>query len=138
MPVRTAHLLKRFVAVLYMAQCLVLSAQGTLVVLDQVQHLFRIEHAPNAIAGDIFAPVDHHEHDLAPVGHHGDHGPDTGSERPKDHQHVGEGMLAPWFGVPSYDLAHAGTLVSSLPDAVITPDKAFYKRHDRPPKGSLV
>lgn len=66
------------------ALCLALSAQMTIVVLDQIQHVFQVDHAPNALAGPVFdhghhlkvdvqhAPGHSHAHnDAAPAhGHH--------------------------------------------------------------------
>lgn len=136
--------LKGLIVALCVVQCLVLSAQGSFVVLDQIRHLFEIDHAPNAIAGVTFKHVGH---DTGPdLDHHGSHRSshrpghhhDTAGDPPTSHHHAGEGMLAPWFGVATYELAQGPVSRPSPPPATTAHDTDFYKRHDRPPKSTLA
>jgi hypothetical protein len=48
------------------ALCLALSTQMTMVVLDQLKHVFQVEHAPNGLAGPVF---DHGHHLRIDVQH---------------------------------------------------------------------
>lgn len=134
------HWTKRLLAMLWMAQCLVLSAQTSSVLVDQVRHAFGVAHAPNAVAGTtIFDHDDRHghEHDTrVPHRHsHGEHHAANGE--PIQHEHAGDGMLMPWVGVPSYEVLHFATATTVRPAVMTSQDYPFQQRQDRPPKRIL-
>jgi hypothetical protein len=84
---------KRHVAMFCVALCLALSAQMTIVVLDRLQHVFQVAHAPNGLAGPVFdhghhlkvdvAHVPGHPHDEEPLVHEIAFSPDDA--QPHDH-----------------------------------------------------
>ena len=44
--------------------CIALSVQMTIVVLDRLQHVFQVEHAPNALAGPVYDHGHHLKNDV--------------------------------------------------------------------------
>ena len=84
---------KQYVALFCMALCVALSVQMTIVVLDRLQHVFQVAHAPNGLAGPVFdhghhlkvdvAHVPGHPHDEAPLVHEIAFSPDD--VQPHDH-----------------------------------------------------
>ncbi len=131
--------LKRIIAVLCVAQAFVLSAQSSAVILDQTHHALQIEHTPNPLAG----PVLHHvgsaaDHRLDHLMNTGDHDTNPVSGHPIDHHHAGDGVSAPWHGVPSYEVTYMqlSSLQIPAPSNILTGD--FRAQHERPPKISLA
>ena len=125
--------MKRLVAVLCVAQALVLCVQSSAVVVDQIDHVFGTEHAVNALAGPAIEHVDadeHEDHHTNSTGHH--HDADEG--RVLGHHHAGEGVLAPWFGVAFFGMHTVQPSAPALPQGVTAPRIAFDERFDRPPK----
>jgi len=137
---------KRRIAMLCVALCMALSTQMTIVLMDQLQHAFNVEHAPNALAGAVVF----HDHDVLPHSHpHGhDGGPAHGHHsHPHDtvpddhdslaHHHHGSGVLAPWLVSPTLVFTFA-LHPSPEYDYVETthPDAPVWRR-DRPPKLDL-
>ena len=139
---------KRQVAMFCMALCMALSVQMTMVVLERLQHVFQVEHAPNGLAGPVFdhghhlkVDVEHvpgHPHeDLAPADEIAfspevmpDHGPIT-------HHHHGSGMLTPWLVSASLQIVVVPAKASVLEFGVSGHPDAPAWRCDRPPKLNL-
>jgi hypothetical protein len=139
-------LAKRHVAMLCIGLCMALSAQMTIVVLDQLQHTLRVDHAPNALAGYVVF----HDRDVAPHSHpHGDDGgpahghhahdglPDGDDHDALAHHHYGTGMMSPWLVSAPLLLALSPPPTAEY-DYVVTghPDAPAWRR-DRPPKLNL-
>ena len=138
---------KKRIAMLCVALCVALSTQMTIVLMDQLKHVFNVAHAPNALAGYVVF----HDRDVPPHSHpHGDDGgpahghhthPHDGVPNDHDslaHHHYGNGMLAPWLVSATFVFA-----VSPTPnpehDYIVTPHSdAPVWRRDRPPKPRLV
>jgi hypothetical protein len=116
---------KRHVAMLCVGLCLALSVQMTMVVLDRLQHVFQVEHAPNALAGAVFdhghhtkteiQPVSDHSHADAEPGHV--HGHEIAFSPDVTHTHEHDGVASHYHAVDDSD------------------DVAPAHEHDAPPQG---
>ena len=76
---------KRHVAMLCVGLCLALSVQMTMVVLDRLQHVFQVDHAPNGLAGPVF---DHGHHLKIEVQTVADHAHADAAEARHNHHHT--------------------------------------------------
>ena len=135
--------LRRYLAMFCVALCLALSAQMSVAMLDRLQHLFDIEHAPTMLAGEIDHDDDHH----LSGGHRHEHGSAAheheneravhGYDQPVSHQHQGDGMLAPWLASTAFVFAGLRVAQTAYPtDRSGRPDVAD-RRRERPPKPVL-
>lgn len=134
----------RLVTVFCVGLCLGLFAQMTVVLLDQLQHAFNIDHAPNAVAGDVVfhdRGVPPHSHALGddggPAHGHHSHGNVADDHDSMAHHHNGSGMLTPWLASAILVFAFS-PLASPEYEFVVTthPDAPVWRR-DRPPKLNL-
>lgn len=135
----TFAVLKRMIAILCVAQAFVLSAQSSAAILDQARHALQMEHTPNPLAGPVLHHVGSaadHRHDHPANAH--DHDTHPVSGHPIDHHHAGDGVSAPWHGVPSYEVTYMQrtSLQTPAPPHILTGD--FRAQHERPPKTSLA
>jgi hypothetical protein len=101
---------KRHVALLCVGLCMALSAQMTVAVLDRLQHTFRIEHAPNGLAGPVFDHGHHVKQDvlhLASLAH--EHDDDVAPASSDDAHDVqpGHGEAHSHDAVPAHGHPHA-------------------------------
>ena len=132
-----------------MALCVALSGQITIAMLDRIQHVLDIAHAPNPIAGGVrlhhhgdaheTAHADHHaHHDQDGVAHsHGQHDDDDGENTPLSHQHASNGMLAPWLTSAGFVIVGSSVVQSAYQQAPLPPPDVAEPRRDRPPKPGL-
>jgi hypothetical protein len=134
---------KRRVAMFCVALCMGLSAQMTIVVLDNLKHVFEIDHAPNGLAGyvvfhDREVPPHSHPHgdDGGPAhGHHSHDGVPSGHDHePLTHHHYGSGMLTPWLVSAPPQLAALSVRIVVADHGVTRHPDAPAWRRDRPPK----
>jgi hypothetical protein len=121
-----------------MALCLALSAQVTVALLDRVQHVLDIDHAPNAVAGEVVASQ-HHEDIHHAVPHHHDDGgaPQHDDHGAPGHHHSGDGVLAPWLAVASLDVTPQRAALTVAPHRLTPRPDAAERRRERPPKPAL-
>jgi hypothetical protein len=135
---------KRHVAMFCVALCMALSAQVTIVMMDQLLHAFNIDHAPNALAGYIVfhdRGVPPHSHgigdDGGPAHGHHLHGDIPDDHDSLAHHHYGSGILAPWLVSPTFVFVSSPLPSAEYDYAETTHPDALPWRRDRPPKVNL-
>ena len=130
------------------ALCLMLAVQTAVSMLDRLQHVLDVDHAPTLVAGQF--TLDHrHEHDhghdhgtASSHGHDGDRGhhddaADQHSDTALPHQHSGDGTLAPWLVGKAPEISAAtAAAVHSAYSVKLHADAAIWQR-ERPPKAAL-
>lgn len=119
---------RHMIAMLCVAQCLVLSGQAAMAAVERIDHMFKVEHAPSAMAGGVIL------HDAASSQHHVLHGDNSDKSGPQSHCHAGDGALTGWYGVSASSLLKPDITPSLSNWRVMTPPDAPVLRQDRPPK----
>ena len=132
--------LRRCVAMCCVALCLALSTQMSIAMLDRLQHVLGVDHAPTMLAGGIGHDHDHdishgHGQDRHGGAHEHDHeGAVHDYDQPVSHHHQGDGMLTPWLAATGFVFSGPRVAQTAYPtDNAGRPDVAE-RRRDRPPK----
>lgn len=147
---KTIAVAKRRVALFCAALCLALCAQLSIAMLDRLQHVFGIQHAPSVLAGEFdLGHKNHHAHESSAPHHHDDGFPDEqpfshhqdegfpDDNQPLAHHHHGGGVFAPWIVSASVDVAWKSVPAVAYNHGIRAhPDAATWRR-ERPPKSPL-
>jgi hypothetical protein len=97
---------KRHVAMFCVGLCMALSVQMTVVVLDRLQHVFQVDHAPNGLAGPAFDHGHHLKVEVQRVADHS-HDPDVGHSHDHDIAHSHDHDVVPVHSHDHQDVAHS-------------------------------
>jgi len=119
---------RHMIAMLCIALCLMLSGQVAMAAVERIEHMFKVEHAPTAIAGGVIL------HDAADLQHRALHGDESDKSGPQSHCHVGDGAMTAWYGVSAPSLLKPDMRVCRSSWRVLTLPDAPVLRQDRPPK----
>jgi len=132
--IRTA---RRFLAKFCVALCIALTVQTSIVVLDRLQHVWGIEHAPNVLAG----PIDHehdadhrHSHHHAAANDHEGLQDQQDDANPLSHRHQGCGILTAWLCPPLFSVVAVSGAQMANPAAPPAHPDVAERRRERPPK----
>lgn len=121
---------RRMIAMLCIALCLVLSGQAAMAAVERIDDLFKVEHAPTALAGGVIL----HDETNDCLWCHAFHADEIGKSGALSHCHVGDGAMTAWYGVSATSLLTPDMRVCLSTWRVLTLPDAPVLRQDRPPK----
>jgi hypothetical protein len=121
---------RHMIAMLCIAQCLMLSGQAAMAAVERIEDLFKVEHAPTALAGGVVL----HDEASDCLWCDAFHANEIGKSGPQSHCHVGDGALTAWYGVSAQSLPHPDMTRHLSTWRLATPPDAPIARQDRPPK----